>query len=380
MHEALVKLHIFQTELNDAVTKDDVTFSTITTGFRMSINEHKYNPMTISQYTSAMRGIYRKANVIGVTANGTVKESEGKAQVSYVLTLVNRGTGAVSLIQNCTLGCVKSDGQGWTFNKLVAHSLFDNGVFSLAATLGTRVKFAVDVAKVPLPDKPEEFKATYISHVYLHPDEPEAKKRMEKPKELMYSRWDWATTNIDKLVNCLRLCGHTDPNIQAMCDGFRPLSFRGENLHTQFLDDLQALKEDLEKEMGWHHVGFVQSGSSVPGFSTNPLKGIANQASKVTDPDSSDVDVVIVGVGVKNWVETLKTKGAAGHQFPSTGARQSSGTIDDEMRFGFKHDEDLPKALAAFRARWCHKFGGGMQNTFALSPTPSLPPWETRVL
>jgi len=242
------------------------------------------------------------------------------------------------------------------------------------------VKFAVDVEKVALPPNPDEFKAAHVSTIYLHGDEPEAKSRLEKPMQLMYARWDWAVTYPDKIVNALRLCGHGDPNIQAMCDGVRPLCFRDENKHQEFLYDLHNLKAALEAEMGWKNVGFVQSGSSVPGFSTNPLKGLAYQPSKMTDVNKSDVDLVVVGDGVRAYVDANRTKGAVGHLFPSTGARLPSGVIQDESRWGYKHDEDLPKALVTFRAKWSHIFGGGMQNTFALSPVPSLPPWESRLL
>jgi len=283
-------------------------------------------------------------------------------------------------LQNCTLTCVKSADGAWQFTGLVCRTIFDTGVFNFVVTSGARIKFAVDVKKIAHPENPEEFKANHVSSIYLHGDEPEAKERLANSDKLMYARWDWASTNADKLVNALRLCGHADHHIQAMCNGTRPLCFKDESLHQEFLDDLRHLKAELEHEMGWKNVGFVQSGSSVPGFSTNPLKGIAYQASKITDPTKSDVDLVVVGEGVAAWVEEAKAKHLPNHVYPSCGARLPSGKVEQETRVGLKREEDLPKALVAFRAKWASKFGGGMQTTFALSPTPSLPPWESRLL
>lgn len=381
MHEALEKLANFQKEINDTVLKENVSFSTVSEIILMTIDDRHYPAMTTKQFATAMKEIYRKANVIGLTSNAMIRElSQDKVEVHFLLTLLSCSTGAVRLIQNSVLECSRMAEKGWLFTRLVGTNVFESGIFTFESTAAARIKFPVNVNEVAPPSNIEEFRKAHVSTVYLHGDEPEAKTRMEKPNELMYARWDWAMQHCGDLVNALRVCGHTDSNIQAMCDGQRPLCFRDAKTHKEFLEDLKNLKVALEAEMGWKNVGFVQSGSSVPGFSTNPLKGLPYQASKITDPLKSDVDLVVVGEGVKDYIEANQTQGVKGRLFPSTGARLSNGKVEDEVRWGCKDDKHSPKALLEFRSKWTSIFGGGMQNTFALSPTPSLPPWETRLL
>jgi len=193
----------------------------------------------------------------------------------------------------------------------------------------------------------------------------------------MYKRWDWARGHEWDYITTLRVRGFSDDNIQAMVSGVRPLCFTGPEEHAEWCKSLGELAKDLEKEFSWKNVQFVHTGSSVVGFSTNPFKGVADRPTKITTTDSSDVDLVIVGEGVKEFIEQ-KTKQLGkeiGHSFPST--RQKTGELG--LRVGCRRPEDISDKLKNWYDIWATKFEkrGGLQITFDTDPNPHIPPWES---
>jgi len=159
-----------------------------------------------------------------------------------------------------------------------------------------------------------------------------------------------------------------------MCDGHRPLCFSGVDLHSEFCQSLGRLAADLENQMGWKNVRFVQTGSSVVGFSTNPLKGLAERPTKLTSLDKSDVDVVIVADGLNEWLEKAREekKTFLGRNFPTTRTPTTFG-----YRVACKKPEEVCDPLKEWVATWSKKLGGGVQITFDTESHPSIPPWES---
>jgi len=234
------------------------------------------------------------------------------------------------------------------------------------------------VSDIPVvsENKVEEFKAENISNSYLSRDDPEAIERTRTnqiQRDIQYARWNWANNNINDYVNMLRLSGHPDENIQAMFHG-RPMCFNDEHIFLELLSALKKLACDIESEMGWKNVGFIFAGSSVPGFSQNPLKGFRNVPSKITSITKSDVDICISADGVNSWQIKQKSEGKEEpkHLFPTTCSIQVSGS-----RCGLNDLNQLCSSVSAFHAEWKEKLAGGLQFTFCEDGL-DIPPWEAR--
>lgn len=252
-------------------------------------------------------------------------------------------------------------------------------------------KFNSLVSDVPKPDlydsyvrDKDAFLKYHIDTTYHHGDEEEKKRTMEtldKQNEyirsIQFKRWEWARGHEWDYYTTLRLRGFSDDNIQAMASGLRPLCFDGPDEHAEWCKSLGELGKDLETQFGWKNVRFVHTGSSVVGFSTNPMKGVADRPTKITTRDGSDVDLVIVGEGVKEFVEKKEHElgKKIGHSFPST--RQKHGEFG--LRIGCRHPEDISDKLKNWYDIWAAKFEkkGGLQITFDTDPNPSIPPWES---
>eukprot|EP01124_Arcella_intermedia_P013322 TRINITY_DN19740_c0_g1_i1.p2 TRINITY_DN19740_c0_g1~~TRINITY_DN19740_c0_g1_i1.p2 ORF type:complete len:255 (-),score=28.56 TRINITY_DN19740_c0_g1_i1:31-795(-) len=240
------------------------------------------------------------------------------------------------------------------------------------------IKFSARVSDCPQldPAKMDKFKRKYLDYTYLEHDSEEGKLRMrtlENVIDLQYKRWEWAQGNQWKYINALRLAQFSDENIQDMCNARRPLCFPSAALYEEFCASLGELAERVEKEMGWRNVRFVQTGSSVVGFSTNPLKGVADRPTRITSVEKSDLDVVIVAEMGDFLGGEGEKKEYLGHRYPTTRARGESGT-----RVGCKPSR-CGEAIKEWAAVWSAKMGGGIQLTFDTDPNPSIPPWESWV-
>jgi len=244
----------------------------------------------------------------------------------------------------------------------------------MAAKLNAK-KFSVTVTDVPqVPEESQDsFRKEHINDTYLDHHSEEAKAR-GNAAVLQFKRWEWAQGNQWSYINCLRLQKFSDVNIQAMADGLRPLCFTGPEIHSEFCHSLGEVAKALETELGWKNVRFIHTGSSVVGFSTNPLKGIADRPTKITSVDSSDVDVVVVADGIKEWIDKAKGEHskALGHDFPSTRTRTTAG-----MRVGCWEPALVSPSLANWYDTWKVKLHGGVQLTFDTDSNPTIPPWES---
>jgi len=221
----------------------------------------------------------------------------------------------------------------------------------------------------------KSFKNDYISQSFVAYESDEGKERLANVVDLMWKRWDWLQKheNLCTYVNMLRVQNHTDEAIQAMCDGKRPMCFARQCVYDELLADLGKLAFKLEKELGWSDIRFGQSGSSVPGFSQNPVKGFADRPSKITSAKKSDVDIFIVAKGAKELYETLEAKGQKIKIYPTTSNRS---TQEESRWWGKEDDFVVAKYLKPFQDSWGSKLGGGVQFTIQMSPNPSIAPWE----
>eukprot|EP00178_Gracilaria_changii_P025293 TRINITY_DN78017_c0_g1_i1.p1 TRINITY_DN78017_c0_g1~~TRINITY_DN78017_c0_g1_i1.p1 ORF type:complete len:356 (+),score=57.69 TRINITY_DN78017_c0_g1_i1:167-1234(+) len=245
----------------------------------------------------------------------------------------------------------------------------------------TRPLFPSNVVLNEIPTIPESereaFKAKYINTNKLNYEDPEAIDRCKSNgRPVQYTRWRWALDNFDTYINMLRVYGHDDDKIQRMLDGV-PMCFASKQAYDELRVALKKLAPAIAEEMDWGNVGFVFTGSSVPGFSQNPVKGFRDLPSKITDPMKSDVDICIVADGVNVKVaqchndgdEFLEPKRA----YPTTVTEILSG-----MRFGCKDVSEFSKTVAKFYEEWSKKLPGGLQLTFCEDDT-DIPPWEARV-
>lgn len=232
-----------------------------------------------------------------------------------------------------------------------------------------------DIPAVPA-DEVDAFKSKHINSEKLKWDSPEGTERCDNVRSVQYTRWRWALNNIDTFVNMLRLYGHSDDSIQRMLKGI-PMCLPSENAYIELRNGLKKLAAEIETEMHWKNVGFVFTGSSVPGFSQNPLKGFRDLPSKITDPEKSDVDICIVADGINISVAECHSDGdeymEPKYAFPTTVTEITSG-----MRFGCKNLAEFCKAAAKFSEEWSAKLVGGLQLTFCEDDT-DIPPWEARI-
>jgi len=238
----------------------------------------------------------------------------------------------------------------------------------------------VKVSEVPRieNEKKEEFTKKHISTEYIHDyDSSEAKERLKDVEETQFTRWKWACKNITTLVNVFREAGHTDDKIQRMFEGI-PFCFEDKKCFEDFCAALKVLCEQIEATTPLKHVGIVITGSSVPGFSQNPMKGFKDLPSKITSTTKSDVDICIYAHGIESWFEKLNTsiEGFEFRKYPSTVGLTESG-----YRFGIRPHFVRPASeiIADFHEQWHKKkLKGGLQITFQ-EIRRSIPPWEARL-
>jgi len=252
-----------------------------------------------------------------------------------------------------------------TANVLTGHS---------APLFGFNGKVA-DVKPVPEAEV-AAFKEKYTSDAYKKYDSDFASQVNGSPylvRKIQFNRWRFAQKNPEIVINCLRVKGFTDTQIQDMFDGC-PLCFETVAAYKEFSAACSKLVAILEPaDIPFQNIRVIVTGSSVPGFSQNPLKGITNQPSKITDTESSDVDICFVADGITEWINGLNLDAAVHRKYPSTCAPKLSAT-----RVGFKSKtfaQVVPKEMYDFWKSWDDKLSGGLQITFQDSGA-DLPPWE----
>merc|ERR1712037_377059 len=129
----------------------------------------------------------------------------------------------------------------------------------------------------------------------------------------------------------------------------------------------------IEAAMGWSSVGFVFTGSSVPGFSQNPLKGKHHLPTKITSTTKSDVDISIKADGVERFITECTEKDVKFRGYPTTCSKTTGA-----MRYGFKDLASVCAEVVDFHKEWAEKLAGGLQLTFS-EDSNDIPPWEARI-
>merc|ERR1712032_52602 len=228
-----------------------------------------------------------------------------------------------------------------TANVLTGHS---------APLFGFNGKVA-DVKPVPEAEV-AAFKEKYTSDAYKKYDSDFASQVNGSPylvRKIQFNRWRFAQKNPEIVINCLRVKGFTDTQIQDMFDGC-PLCFETVAAYKEFSAACSKLVAILEPaDIPFQNTRVIVTGSSVPGFSQNPLEGITE------------------------WINGLNLDASVHRKYPSTCAPKLSAT-----RVGFKSKtfaQVVPKEMYDFWKSWDDKLSGGLQITFQDSGA-DLPPWE----
>jgi len=192
-------------------------------------------------------------------------------------------------------------------------------------------------------------------------------------RKIQYARWRWVQKNMEIYINKLRLSGFSDQSIQDMLSGV-PLCFESPATYKEFSAACATLCRALEKapSIPVSSVRVTVTGSSVPGFSQNPLKGKRDQPTKITSISKSDVDICLVGDGVSDWICRLSFKDIPFRVYPCT-----AGADVSTSRYGIKPSafKDASPEIHEFHEFWSKKLKGGLQITFQDAGS-SMPPWE----
>jgi len=246
-----------------------------------------------------------------------------------------------------------------------------------ATTPYPRFPQGLDATAVPeLPaDEVDAFKSENIDNTKIKDDTPEYHERTSSEyavREAQYARWRWACTHFETYCNMLRVSGHPTESVQAMLKG-RPLCFPDQKSFSELVAGLQELGPQLETAMGCANLGFVFTGSSVVGFSQNPLKGKYLIPSKITSKTKSDVDICIKADGIERFVDSVRERGRKVRGFGTTCSITTSA-----MRFGCKDWAAVCPELGAFHEKWSAIFQGGLQFTLCEGGL-DVPPWESRI-
>jgi hypothetical protein len=126
----------------------------------------------------------------------------------------------------------------------------------------------INVSKVP-------HKATLLStnRIKIPKSDENYRDRMENSKEIQWRRWEWMNRNPETYVNLMREQGENDADIQQMLSRQKPLDFDNLVDFEAFKIDVKSLKLQLTEAYELAALRFIQQGSSITGFSTNPVKG-----------------------------------------------------------------------------------------------------------
>lgn len=124
------------------------------------------------------------------------------------------------------------------------------------------------------------------------------KERYENSIQIVFDRWDWIVNNTEEYVNMLRINGFSDENIQECFEGQRPLTMNDIETFNQFCDRIFTLKNELKKRYKIKNLKVAIIGSSLYGFSNNPLKGDKTIPSNIARSETCDFDFVFIGIGI----------------------------------------------------------------------------------
>ena len=112
----------------------------------------------------------------------------------------------------------------------------------------------------------------------------------------------------EKFVNILRINGFEDNCIQEAFNGIKPLTIKTKETFDQFCERIFTLKAELKKIFKIKNLKVAIIGSSLYGFSNNPLKGLKEIPSNIAKYETCDFDFVFIGIGIDEIVKNAKIK------------------------------------------------------------------------
>lgn len=127
-----------------------------------------------------------------------------------------------------------------------------------------------------VPKEPIKFELSRHKH-HVHNDDgtinEENQWRCDNAKLIQETRWQWVKDNPHDFVNLMRHMEFTDESIQAMIDRDRPLDFKSRADFEECTNDLSDCAAKIKERTGITNMRFIQQGSSITGYSSNPRKG-----------------------------------------------------------------------------------------------------------
>lgn len=149
---------------------------------------------------------------------------------------------------------------------------------------------SMDVADVPV--KYSEIKENH--KIVDRKRQTETLIRVNKADEIQEARWDWIRDHPATYINMLRESGISDKDIQAMSLRQKPLDFK---TREQYLTFQSQFRDAFFQDTELVDAVFVQQGSSVAGYSSNPRKGDRFIPNYLFGKDS-DIDIKVSSEGL----------------------------------------------------------------------------------
>lgn len=131
--------------------------------------------------------------------------------------------------------------------------------------------YILDINVASVPRKIDDL----ITHatITIDRDSREGKWRLANVRQCQMLRWIWSQKHPSKWINMLRNAGLEDTDIQLCLLRAKPFDFFSLEDYTECKTDLMRVAARIEKRTGVTGIRFVQQGSSITGYSSNPLKG-----------------------------------------------------------------------------------------------------------
>ena len=197
------------------------------------------------------------------------------------------------------------------------------------------------------------------------------KERYANSSEIVFARWQWILNNMEKYVNILRINGFKDTCIKEAFLGIKPLIIKTKEHFGQFCERIFTLKSELKKSYKIKNLKVAMIGSSLYGFSNNPLKGSKDIPSNIAKCETCDFDFVFIGVGIDEILKNVKSKNAENvknfqyvDEYKRIGIRHRIKHLEENMNSVFVWKKEMNNFLKR-KIRIYFQEGEG-----------NLPPWE----
>lgn len=231
----------------------------------------------------------------------------------------------------------------------------------------------IDVSKIPITESTEKQNElrNISKEILIKMGDLGFKERYDNASEIVFSRWNWILENNEKFVNILRINGFQDDCIQEAFNGIKPLTIKTKETFDQFCERIFLLKEILMATYKIKELRVAIIGSSLYGFSNNPLKGGKEIPSNIAKIETCDFDFVFIGHGIDEVVKNIKQKNSEDvknfqyiDDYKRIGIRYRIKRLEENMNSVFEWKKEMKNFLKR-KIKIYFQEGDG-----------NLPPWE----